>query len=49
MSLSTCTNTPLTTLLDTFIDLSACKRVTEVGLTHLDWDFEKLNIEVNSH
>jgi len=49
MSLSTCTNISWTTPLDTFIDLLACKRVTEVGLTHLDLDFEKLNIEVNSH
>jgi hypothetical protein len=49
MNLSTCTNTSSTIPLSTFTDLSASKRVTEVDLTHLDWDFEKLNMEVNSH
>ena len=42
MNLSTCTNTSSTISLGTFTDLSVSKRVTEV-------DFEKLNMEVNSH
>jgi len=49
MNLSTCTNTFSTIPLDTYTDLSASNKVTEVGFKSPSWDFEKLNMEVNSH
>jgi hypothetical protein len=49
MNLWTCNNTYLRTPLGIFTYLSVSKRVIKLVLTHLDWDFEKLNMIVSSH